>query len=104
MVKFQEYFVKKRHKFGKGHYKYRGVLIRVPKKFHHKIDAFIRVDLTVQSVAISEFNEKHIITITLCASRAPQKSGPELLNQLANKMRNSPEKPLTTFAQTFGTT
>ncbi|MCL1976582.1 MAG: hypothetical protein FWG55_00495 [Candidatus Bathyarchaeota archaeon] len=86
MVKFQEYFVIKRSKFERRPYKYRGILLRVPKKFHNKIAPFIGVDLTVKDLIVSEFNGGHTITIMLSTVIMPQKSGRELINQLSAKM------------------
>jgi transposase len=87
MVKFQEYFVKKSREFGGKFYEYRGVLLRVPKKFHVKIDGFVGVDLAVQNIIVSKFNQGHTITLILSTTtKVSQGSGSELLKQLGAKV------------------
>jgi hypothetical protein len=86
MVKFQEYFVTKHSKIERRPHKYRGILLRLPKKLHNKINPFVGVNLTVKDIITSEFNGGYTIAIMLYTAVLPQKSGQELINQLSAKM------------------
>jgi hypothetical protein len=69
MVKFQEYWVKKRCKPGRGPYRYRGVLLRIPKKYHGRVDSFLGVDLNVKDIIISGSKEERMINIIISTGK-----------------------------------
>jgi hypothetical protein len=69
LVKFQEYWVKKRCKPGRGPYRYRGVLLRIPKKFHGNIEPFLGLNLNVRDVRVIESIDGKIIDIVLMAKK-----------------------------------
>jgi hypothetical protein len=69
LVKFQEYWVKKRCKPGRGPYKYRGLLLRIPKKFHGKLDSFLGVDLSVKDVVVTESKGERMINIIISTGK-----------------------------------
>ena len=68
MVKFQEYWVEKVCKCS-GPCRYRGVLLRIPKKFHSKVDPFIGSDLKVKDVTVREVVNEMMIDIVLVTDK-----------------------------------
>ncbi|MGD6933333.1 MAG: hypothetical protein ACQCN5_03915 [Candidatus Bathyarchaeia archaeon] len=81
MVKLQEYWVKKRCKPGRRPYKYRGVLLRIPKKFHKKVDSFLGIDLKVKDITISNDKEEHIISIVMSSKKCVANLTPQNLSK-----------------------
>jgi len=64
MVKFQVYWVKKVCK-GRGLCRYRGVLLRLPKKFHPRLEPFIGIELNVKDITIRTVGNQKTIDIIL---------------------------------------
>jgi hypothetical protein len=64
MSRFQVYWVKKRCKVS-GLCRYRGVLLRLPKKFHPRLEPFIGVDLDVKDITVRVVGDQRIIDIVL---------------------------------------
>jgi hypothetical protein len=69
VVKFQEYYVNKPYKHRVK--KYRGVLLRIPKKFQPKVDPFLGVDLAMKDIVTSETANERVIDIVLVIKNAP---------------------------------
>lgn len=76
MVKFRVYWVKKAYKHGNRMYKYRGIMLRLPKIFHNKIDPFIGQTLEMRDVLIHETADQIVIDIVL----SKKKKGINLLS------------------------
>ncbi len=68
MVKFQIYWVEKPYK-NNTVYRYRGILMRVPKKFHEKIDPFIGKKFEMKFVTTRETADEEIIEIVLVRNK-----------------------------------
>jgi hypothetical protein len=68
-VKFQVFWVKKTYKPSKEPYVYRGILLKVPKSFHGKIDPHIGKDFKMKSINIQETANEEIIDIILVRSK-----------------------------------
>ena len=64
MVKLQVYWVEKICK-GRGLRKYRGILLRLPKEFHPRLDPFIGVELDVEDITVRVTGDQKIIDIVL---------------------------------------
>jgi hypothetical protein len=69
MVKFQEYWVEKRCK-GSGLCRYRGVLLRIPKRFHGKVDSFIGLDFDMKDIVTRKVGEEQILDIVLATKKS----------------------------------
>jgi hypothetical protein len=77
LVKFQQYWVKKRCKPGRGPYKYRGILLRIPKKFHQKVEPILGIDLTVKDIVVSELSGNRTITVVLTSKKNDYTNNPK---------------------------
>jgi len=69
VVKFQVFWVKKSYKHGVKTYRYRGILLKVPKKFHEKIDPFIGKEFEMKALTTHETVDEEIIDIVLVRNK-----------------------------------
>lgn len=68
-MKFHVYWVEKPYKHGKRTYRYRVILLKVPKKFHEKIDPYIGKKLEMKDVITRETADEEIIDIVLARNK-----------------------------------
>ena len=69
MVKFQVFWVKKTYKHSRQPYRYRGILLKVPKKFHEKIDPHLDEQFDMKSIIVHETADKKIVEIVLVRNK-----------------------------------
>jgi transposase len=69
VVKFQVYWVKRSYKHGNRIYRYRGILLRVPKKFHEKIEQYIGSDLQMRNIIVQSTEKEETINIVLVKNK-----------------------------------
>jgi hypothetical protein len=65
MVKFQVFWVKKPYKHCMRLYRYRGILLKVPKRFHEKLEPCLAENFEMKSLTIRETSNEERIDIVL---------------------------------------
>jgi len=73
LVKFQEYYVKKPYK--RREKRYRCILLRIPKRFHEKVDPFMGLDFDMKDIIAREAGDERVLDIVL-ATKKPAISRP----------------------------
>jgi hypothetical protein len=67
LVKFQEYYVRKPYK--RREKKYRCILLRIPKRFHGKVDSFMGLDLDMKDIIARESGDERVLDIVLATKK-----------------------------------
>jgi hypothetical protein len=67
LVKFQEYYVRKPYK--RRVKRYRCILLRIPKRFHGRVDSFMGLDLDMKDIVAREAGDERILDIVLATKK-----------------------------------
>lgn len=74
LVKFQTYWIKKPYKRGKRVYKYRGILLKFPRKSHEKIEPHLKKEFEIKEINAHETADEEIIHIILSRDKRTEQA------------------------------